>query len=119
MNPELRVVTKLTLRDLWEEKGSSLGGRTRHLGQDRVRQLLREGSVRFVVADCGLPLKWVSTSDRFTFGNSVRAQIAEPEKPIYLDQFPQNVAYVASQWQGHDGEVCSLIGKAPLGQSTV
>ena len=56
MNPGLRVVTKLPLRDLWDGKGASLGGRMRHLGQDRVRQLLREGSLRFVVADCGLPL---------------------------------------------------------------
>ena len=108
MNPEPRVVTKLPLRDLWDEKGSSLGGQIRHLSQDRVRQLLREGSVRFVVAEGGLPLKSVSTSVRFTFWNSVRAQIAEPEKPIYLDQFPHNVACVASQWQGHDGECVVL-----------
>jgi hypothetical protein len=60
--------------------------------------------MRFVVADCGRPLNWISESDRFAFWKTASAQVAEPDKPIYLDQFPQNVAYVVSQWQGRNGE---------------
>ena len=110
MNSELRVVTRLPLRELWNEKGVlPADRRIRHLDHSHVQQLLRKEPVRFVMADCGLPLKWIPESERFAFWRSVSAQIAEPDKAIYLGRFPQNVAYVASQWQGHGGECVVLL----------
>jgi hypothetical protein len=109
MNSELRVVTQWPLCEGLLPADRPI----RHLDHSHVQRLLREESVRFVLADCGLPLQWIPESERFAFWKSVRAQIAEPDKAIYLGGFPQNVAYVASQWQGHGGKCVVLLEKHP------
>jgi hypothetical protein len=58
LRPDQRIVTKLPLAELWDEKCTLDGGRVHSLGQNNLAELLRLGPVQFVVADCGanLPL---------------------------------------------------------------
>ncbi|HKW64513.1 MAG TPA: hypothetical protein VJN89_18315 [Candidatus Acidoferrum sp.] len=63
------------------------------------------------VADCGLKLKCIPTEQRFEFWKKAGQQIAHPEKPIYLKEFPNETAYIASQWLGRAGECLILLEK--------
>ena len=61
---------------------------------------LSSGTVQFVVANIGSPLRWISVGDRFTFWKGevkVRLVPADAEK-FYLDDYPGEYCYVATEW---------------------
>ena len=66
--------------------------RVRNLDRHRLAECLRAGSVKLVVADCGFKLRWIPTQERFEFWETVQPQIADPAKPIFLKQFPDETA---------------------------
>jgi len=70
---------------------------------------MRKGPVRFIVANCGAKLNWIPMHETFEFWKRVRPHIAEPSKPIHLKQFPNETAYIASQWCGSTGECLILL----------
>jgi len=109
LKPDQRIVTKLPLTELWDEKGALHAERVRHLDQRLIRELMQAGMVQFIVADCGTKLNWVAMSDRFEFWKTVRQQIADPSQPIHLKQFPNEIAYIASEWHGNAGECLILL----------
>ena len=111
MNPELRIVTKIPLTELWDGKGKIDSERICYLDQRKLAELLRASEVHFVVADCGLKLEWIPPQERFRFWKRVRRQIADPGKPIYRETFPQEIAYIASEWRGRAGECLVLLEK--------
>ena len=109
LKPDQRIVTKLPLTEVWDENGTLHGGRVRHLDQNLIRELVRTGTVQFIVANCGTKLNWIAVNDRFEFWKTVRQQIADPSQPIYLKQFPNETAYIASEWHGSAGECLILL----------
>ncbi len=109
MRVDQRVVTKIPLTELWDESGTLAGHRIRDLNENTLRDLMRSGSVQFVVADCGLKLDWISREKHFDFWKTVRPQIADPEKPVFLASFPNKTAYIASEWRGRAGECLVLL----------
>ena len=109
MKPGQRIVTKLPLAELWDESGTLTGDRLRTLDQSNLAELLRTAPVQFVVADCGLQLRWIPTEQRFEFWKAIRLQIADPSRPMYLKQFPNETAYIASEWRGRSGESLILL----------
>ena len=109
MRPDQRIVTKLPLPELWDETGTLLGERIRDLDQNVLRELVGAGPLRFVVANCGAKLNWIPKQERFEFWKTVRPHIADPSKPIYLKLFPNETAYIASQWRGSAGECLILL----------
>lgn len=111
MRPDQRIVTKLPLAELWDETGALPGERIRHLDESLIRGLMGIGQVQFIVADCGAKMNWISQQERFEFWKMVWPQIADPMKPIQLDQFPNETAYTASEWLGRTGECLILLEK--------
>jgi WD40 repeat protein len=115
MRPDLRIVTKLPLAELWDDHGTVTGGRVRALRQNNLVELLRSGPVQFVVADCGSNLEWIPMDERFAFWKKIQRQIADldPHQPIRLEQFrtgrhipPLNgVGVVANVWFRYDSTV--------------
>ena len=97
MRPEQRIVTKLPLAELWDDSGTLHDARVRHLDQ--------------TLANCGAKLNWIPMQERFEFWKTFRPQIADPMKPIQLDQFPNETAYTASEWRGSTGECLILLEK--------
>jgi len=72
--------------------------RVRGVTADDVKTLLSSGVVRFVIADIGMPLRWISEEERFRFWKSdVQAHIANEEKKS-LDSSPDGYFYFASEW---------------------
>lgn len=111
MRPDQTIVTKIPLTEIWADRGTISNERLRRLDQSNLAELLRAGPLQFLVADCGLKLMWIPTQQRFEFWETVKPQIADPAKPIYREQFPDETAYIASEWRGRAGECLILLEK--------
>ena len=101
----------MPLAEIWDDSGTLSGERIRELDQSGLRELVRSSPVQFVVADPGLKLNWIPAEKCFEFWKGVRSQIADPTKRIYLRQFPNETAYIASEWRGRPGECLILLEK--------
>jgi hypothetical protein len=109
MHPRDRIVTHLPLEELWNEEGVVPATRGRRLGREDIRRLLAGGWVQFVIANGGDPLRWIPLAERFNFWKSeVAPHLAETES-FYLDDFPDGLAYVASEWAGAGDAVIILL----------
>jgi hypothetical protein len=109
MRPDQRIVTKLPLTELWDETGTLPGERIRHLDGNLIRGLMGTGQVQFIVANCGAKLNWIPMQERFDFWKAIRPQVADALKPIFLERFPNQTAYIASEWRGRAGECLILL----------
>ena len=99
-----RVITALPLRELWDDRGPVSEARSRDLTSSDIRDLLRLGPVRFVVADVGAKPVWVLPGECFTFWKAeVKAHLADPQQRVFLDEFPDAFCYFASEWLTSDG----------------
>ena len=92
MRPDQRIVAKIPLTELWDERGALPGERIRHVDGNLIRGLMGTGQVQFIVADCGAKLNWIPMPERFEFWKTVRTQVADPSQPILLKQFPNETA---------------------------
>jgi hypothetical protein len=94
------IVTRLPLKSLKTSLGSAEG--QKDVGEPEIRNLLRAGSIRFVVADVGLQLLWINETDCFDFWkDEVKPHLTEPQSVVSLEDFPGEYFYRASLW--HDG----------------
>ena len=76
---------------------------------DDVTKLLSSAVVRFVIADIGKPLRWISDEERFRFWKSdVRQHIADEETKS-LDDCPSGYFYFASEWRSEAGSEAVLL----------
>jgi hypothetical protein len=109
MRPDQRIVTELPLTELWDETGTLPGERIRHVDGNLIRGLMGTGQVQFIVADCGAKLNWIPMQERFEFWKAIRPQVADAGRPICLERFPNQIAYIASEWRGRSGEWLILL----------
>ena len=94
----LNIVTRLPLTQLVTRRGEAMC--IGDVGAEAIRNLLRLGMVRFVVADVGLELDWLSEDHCFeVWKQEVKPHLAEPEQQVYLEDFPDEYAYYASHWE--------------------
>jgi hypothetical protein len=100
MQAALRIITELPLRDLWDDAGPVLGEWVRDLSATDIRELLRQGSVRFVVADIGAKPQWISETRCYSFWKTeVLPHLAEPNSRVKLGELPNQYGYFASEWR--------------------
>jgi hypothetical protein len=79
------------------------------LGREAIRQLLRGGPVRFVVADLASGLRWVPGEERFRFWKEeVQPHLVEPGASVVLEDGPGEYAYFAARWDDAAGPVVVL-----------
>jgi hypothetical protein len=113
MRPDQRVVTRLPLTELWDAHGVLRFEPRRPVGRDQVADLLRSGRVRFVLANCGDPLKWVPSEDSYRFWKKeVKPHIVEPgvaEGGFRLEDWPGDYRYVATEWGEGDQDAVVLL----------
>ena len=113
MNPELRYVTQMPLCEIWNESGVVPAQKVRELSSSEVVAMLRAGKVRFVVADLGQHLQWIPADDCYEFWKSeVKLRLAPPEAKIYLEDFPGEYCYFASEWKADADEPIVLLMKS-------
>jgi len=101
MDPKPRVVIRLPLEEVWQEDGFPISmEKLRPLQTQDVANLLRVGPVNFIVADVGMPLRWIDPSDCYRFWNAeMKAHLAAPDQKCTLDEFPGGYFYFASEWR--------------------
>ena len=89
---------------LWDEQGTLATQRDRYLTREDIRILLQGRPVRFVVADPGLPLRWIPEAERLVLWKAeVSPRLVEhPEHPIDIYGYPEGRAFVASEWVAAD-----------------
>jgi hypothetical protein len=100
MDPSKRIVTGLPLDTLWDNESHLNAHCIRRVGKKEISVLLRAGSIIFVVADVGLPLRWIPEQDRFTFWKTeVKGRLVTPEADSFcLEAYPSGYCYIASEW---------------------
>jgi hypothetical protein len=89
----------MPLEELWDDAGPVPAHRGRGLSTEDIRELLRSGPVRFVVANVGSPLRWVTEGECFRFWKAeVQLRVADPASGVRLEEFPGEYCYFAAQW---------------------
>jgi hypothetical protein len=93
-----RVITRMPLAELWDDAGPVVARRGGDLTAADISELLRAGRVRFVVADIGVPPRWVPESECFAFWKAeVQPRVADPAA-ANLSEFPGGYCYFAAKW---------------------
>jgi len=109
VRPEQRIVTKMPLNEIWDDRGTITGERIRYLDQSAVREIVGSGAVRFLVGDPGLKLDWIPIEKQFEFWKTAKPQIASHDRPVRREEFPNEFFYVASEWRGRADECVILL----------
>jgi len=102
MDAALKIVTRLPLRKLWRDDGFRTTARLRSLAEEDILNLLRSGTIQFVVVDVGAPPGWIQQSECFQFWKREAQPHLARKSRIILEEFPDQYCYVASQWEGED-----------------
>jgi hypothetical protein len=111
MNPDERVVISIPLVELWDDSGTLQATKVRSVDQEGLTDLLRLGPLRFVLASGGTKLQWMSKGECFDFWkNEAKPHIYSEDKP-YLEDYPGEYIYWASEWQLPSGESVILLEK--------
>jgi hypothetical protein len=97
-----KVVTRLPLEELWNEKGNLNAQRVvTGLNAADVREMIKAGAT-FVVADVGKPPHWIDPAHRFEFWKTeVKPRLADSGQ-AFLEQYPGGYCYFASKWRLSD-----------------
>lgn len=108
-----KIISQLPLNKLWADSRLVSTIKVRDLDDGDIVELLRLGPVRFVVANVGEPLEWISNNERYEFWkHEVRPHLASPEQRVSLEDFPDNYCYFASEWKTYEGDNIVLLSKA-------
>lgn len=107
------LVRKIPVETLVDERDGNPLNRLRDLSSEDIRELLRQGPVRFVIANVGRPLRWIPAAETFSFWkNEASAQIADASagsgKILNKDKAFRDFVYVPSEWQSSSGPVVLL-----------
>ena len=110
MRFDQRIVSQMPLHELWNEHGVVSAKELRELSASDMAALLRSGKVRFVVADVGSQLKWIPPDECYGFWKSeVKNHLADPAAENYLENFPDEYCYFASEWESKVDEPIVLL----------
>jgi len=104
-----RIITTLPLAELFDERGPVAAVRGRDLTADDIRDLLRAGPLRFVVANCGSRPVWVAESERFAFWKTEVQPHLSDANAASPDDFPGCYFYFASEWVAASGSPIVLL----------
>lgn len=104
MQPDQRLVTQLPLTELWNAIETLQLARKRVVGSEDVAELLRRGSVTFVLAESGQRLTWVLADDGYRFWkDEAKPHLVDAgaaEEGFQLEDFPGDYCYIGSEWEG-------------------
>ena len=109
----MKKIVHMPLESLWGADGAEALSRGSDLGDQAIRDLLRQGAFRFVVANCGHAPEWIPSSECFEFWKT-EAQphlVNDPDEDFYLEDFPGEYAYTASLCLADPSVVDDLIEK--------
>ena len=99
MNFSDKIVTIIPLDTIWTSESELKSKRGRYLTADNIKDLLRQGQVNFMIADVGQKPTWIDRTQCFNFWKlEVEKHLVTDINKIYIDNFRDSYAYVASEW---------------------
>ena len=112
MNPEPKTISSMPVKEIWEGQKLASNIKLRDVGVTVIKDLLHLGSVQFVVANIGKSFEWIPNNEGFDFWKTeVKSHLAKPESKAFLENFPDEYCYFASEWRSFDGERIILLSK--------
>lgn len=101
----------MPLSEIWNDTGVVSVERGRLLNKAAISEILRSSKIRFVVANTGDSLRWVSEDDAYTFWkDEVKLHLADPASDrIHLEDFPAEYSYLATEWHTTSGTPIILL----------
>ena len=113
MNHYQKVISRLPVEEIWEGQTLVSTVKVRDLNASEVVDLLRTDVIQFVVAVLGKPFEWIPNNERYDFWkDEVKAHLVAPESKAFLEDFPDEYCYFASEWKSYDGDTLILLSKA-------
>ncbi|MGH7459781.1 MAG: hypothetical protein ACREMA_01975 [Longimicrobiales bacterium] len=102
-----RIVTRLPLDDLWDDRGPVTAARGRDLGREDIASLLRAGAPRFAVANVGDRLDWIAPEQLFARWKQLSERLLPAEATHDNDG---ELHYRASAWIDDAGTIVVFEG---------
>lgn len=102
MEHSKKIVTSIPIDKFWTyEEDVDVSGE-RYLTKREIQEILNSYPVEFVVVDIGKEIQWISVDKYYEFRESkAKKNIAEDYSNIETDKFPNEFAFVASEWNGN------------------
>lgn len=107
-----RIVTHIPLNEIWNTDKIFDAARGAYLTESDIRQALRNGSVKFVVANVGDKLEWIDAPNCYTFWkHDLKGHVVGLTDKKCLEDFAGEYAYAASIWSESIQESIILLEK--------
>ena len=99
MDNSIRLVTKIPLSEIWKFDQDFDSNRKYYLNEEQINNILQISKVDFIVADVGHHLHWVGADHCYdVWKNEIKNHLANLNEHIILENYPDNYAYLASEW---------------------
>jgi len=110
MRPSLRVVTRIPLRELWDERGTLQAVRGERIGPSEITEMARRGPFQLVIAAIPAPLQWVPIQERFVVWKKVKTHVLpRAATRVRLEDYDGEYFYIASLWTTADSTPIVLL----------
>jgi len=94
-----KIIDKMPLVDLWRENTFLEAKRVKYLNQKAVSEILKNGPIRFVIANVGDKLIWIDLDECFKiYKTEIKEFIISDIDKIYLRTLKDEWGYIASLW---------------------
>jgi hypothetical protein len=94
-----KIVNKIPLDCLWTESILLEAKRIKYLNQQEVSEILKNGPIRFVIANVGDKLIWTDLEKSFEiYKTGIKDVIISDIDKINLDSLTYGFGYLASLW---------------------
>lgn len=103
------IITKMPLDKL--EFDNKDFKKCRFLVIEEIKKLLTQNQISFAIADVGKPLEFIKSEAVFEFWKKNKENIAKDLDKINLEDYPEEFAFVASEWISNSNEKVILLEK--------
>jgi len=95
----MKIVSFIPMTNLWLDNENIVAKREKYLSAKEIQEKLKNNPIEFVVASIGEKLNWVSFDKSFNFWKTeLKPHLVDDINNINLNAYPNNYAYIASEW---------------------
>lgn len=98
-----KIVTSFNIEELWNENEVISARQIRDLDYEEIVELLKTSKISFVIADIGMPIKWIPIQENYDFWKKeLKNRVTDPEKAkkgFRLEDYPGEYCYLVSEWK--------------------
>jgi len=98
----------MPIQKLWNENGFVEANKIKNITKAELVEMLKQGSVEFVIANISENLKWIPLNKCYENWAKTKNQVVQDLEKFDLESFPNNFAFVASEWS-HDNQARTIL----------